>query len=260
MPGFVTYTDWYAEIVANACACGFWQEGLAEGLYAWDQSNAVADPIVTEALVRVIACDLGAAYTQSKMRPYIADRRDWTVTFRTRCHKNGLRVHVNGPAATVSSIGASFPDGNSGFKTFAKDNGLDLLPVKFLSLGEVDRIGAVPIFEAEVDQVPLIDRNNKWILCVTQGDMHPQWKPLYRRPKPVYIVGRLDLALKPKPIERVVDTWLKAKNLARRIEAERPRLEKEAADRKAAADEAEAIAFASESRPDDEAAVLEAFG
>ena len=59
MPGYVTYTDWHADVVAKACACGPWQEGLADGRYAWDQSNITADPVVKEAWDRIVERDRG---------------------------------------------------------------------------------------------------------------------------------------------------------------------------------------------------------
>lgn len=257
---YVVYKDWYAEIVARACVRGAWQEGLADGCFAWDLSNITSDTIVKEAWDRIDARDRGESYTKSAKAPHIAAREEWTGTFRWRCLQNGLRVDRYGPTATIFSIGASFV-GDVAFRKLAEDSGLDKLPVKYRLLGAIGKVGEIPIYHAEVEEVPLLSRNAAWIDRVTRWVRHPYWKErLDPAPKQVYIVGRLDIPVKPLPIERVVDTIRKAEILAKKVEADRERADAEARQRKIDEDDAMARSIAAQTTPEDVDALSEAFG
>jgi hypothetical protein len=76
--------------------------------------------------------------------------------------------------------------------------GLMAVPVEFHSLLEVQSEREIPIYEADVKGLV-----RRWVLGAQR--------------RHVWIVGRLDIPICAKPIDRVVDTRRKAQNLARKV-------------------------------------------
>jgi hypothetical protein len=164
-----------------------------------DLSNVMADPIVAGAWDRITEGDRRGSYSQEALSSYRRARETWRDTYILRLSENGIDVSIKGPVASIGPYRARFEEtGREMLSGLAEQFGLLALPVEFHSLFEVQSEREIPFYEADV--IGLVPR---WALGTQR--------------RHVWIVGRLDIPICPRPIDRVVDTRRKAQNLANKV-------------------------------------------
>ena len=161
----------------------------------------MADPIVAGAWDRMTGRDRGGSYSQEALSSYRRAREAWRDTYILRLSENGIDVSIKGPVAEIGPYRARFEEtGREMLSLLAEHFGLMQLPVEFYSLVEVQSEREIPIYEADVKGLV-----RRWALGAQR--------------RHVWIVGRLDIPICAKPIDRVVDTRRKAQNLAKKVSA-----------------------------------------
>jgi hypothetical protein len=193
---FAIYNDSTSLQTTLDLAYGPWQRGLADGRFAWDLSNIMTDPIVASAWDRMTERGSCSQEALSSLR---RARETWRDTYILRLSENGIDVSIKGPVAEIGPYRARFEEtGREMLSLLAEQFGLMAVPVEFHSLAEVQSEREIPIYEADVKGLV-----RRWVLGIQR--------------RHVWIVGRLDIPICPRPIDRIVDTRRKARNLAKKV-------------------------------------------
>jgi hypothetical protein len=242
---FVNYPDFATRKQVFNLASYDFQAGLAAGTMAWNLSNVFDPPRVNCGRWRGAERNLPQPRSEEERGNFRHRRKLWVKKFEKRLLSEGFIVQIEGPCATIlPQCPTDTATGEQLFVQFAVQHGLQKLPVEFHSLSIVESVADIPIFVAD-------------IVWTYQGQRASK-DPMRR-----FIVGRLDINVKPNVNDRVVATYPKAVRLAREVGAARATHEAELAERRvleAFAEEERLAAIRPEELPDEvDEAILAAF-